>query len=84
MKRGPLQYLQNLFIGADEEGNAVLAGDPRHTISARTGYAQYRGKAWAKVCGPVINALMGSSRHCIEAAVHEGLVKPEEAAKWTG
>lgn len=72
---GPFRYVVNLLVGADEIGNAVLAGDPRHTISARTGYALHRGKTWAKVAAPVINTLMGSSEHCAHAARSEGLIK---------
>jgi hypothetical protein len=75
MDRGPLHYLRNLLIGADETGNAVLAGDPHHTISARTGYALVRGKRWAKVCAPIIEAVFGEG-HCIRSAIAEGLLPP--------
>lgn len=46
-----------------------------HTISARTGYAASRGKPWAKLAQPIINFLMGSSTHCHDAAVSEGLIQ---------
>lgn len=45
-----------------------------HSISARTGYASYRGKAWAKICEPIINFLMRNPKHCRQAAVSEGLI----------
>lgn len=84
MKRGPIQWLQNVLLGVDMTGNAALDGDVRQTISARTGYAQYRGKAWAKVAGPIINALMFNRHHCINAAESEGLITHEQAMKWKG
>jgi hypothetical protein len=77
MMPSPFRYLVNLLVGADEVGNAVLAGSPRHTISARTGYALHRGKTWAKLAAPVINTLMGSPDHCADAARSEGLIKPD-------
>lgn len=74
MDRGPLSYLRNLLIGVDETGNAVLAGDPHHTISARTGYALSHGKTWAKVAAPVIDGIFGEG-HCLSSAVAEGLLE---------
>jgi len=83
MKRGPVRYVLNLLLGIDETGNAVLAGDPSHTISARTGQALVRGKPWARYfAGPVVNALMLNRRHCVNAAVDEGLITPEEEAAY--
>lgn len=43
------------------------------TLSARTGYAAYRGKAWGRVCAKLIDALFGKG-HCFGAAVAEGLI----------
>lgn len=43
------------------------------TISARVGYAAYRGKAWGKLWAPVIDAVLGEN-HCLQAAHNEGLI----------
>ena len=69
MNRGPHQWL----IAWDQVINAILQGDARHTISARTGYAVYRGKRWAKVVAPIIDAFFGKG-HCEAQAKVEGLL----------
>lgn len=70
MKRGPHQ----VGIAIDELINAFLQGDARHTISARTGYAVYRGKRWGKLLAPMIDAIFGKG-HCEAQARAEGLIR---------
>lgn len=69
MKRGPLQVL----IALDETLNAVFGGSGRQTVSARAGYALTRGKLWARLAVPMIDALFGRG-HCIRQAEAEGLI----------
>lgn len=69
MTRGPWQWLRAL----DRFANALLGGDGSHTISARIGYAVARGKVWAKVAAPLVDALFGAG-HCRASAVAEGLI----------
>ena len=70
MKRGPHQIL----IAIDAFVNALFAGSARQTISARAGYGVYRGKFWAKVLAPMIDALFGKG-HCEAQARAEGLIR---------
>lgn len=69
MKRGPLQVL----IALDELLNALLWGDGHHTLSARIGQAQARGKRWAAVMIPLVDGLLGKG-HCQAQARLEGLL----------
>jgi len=66
--RGLLIFLDKLF-----DAFPLLSRGWR-TISARTGYAAFRGKAWGKLAARLIDALMGSETHCHDAAVSEGLI----------
>jgi len=52
----------------------VLWGDAKQSFSARTGYALYRGKLWARIMAPVINLLLWSRNHCTEQAREAGLI----------
>jgi hypothetical protein len=70
MKRGPWQMLRAL----DRLANAILWGDGDQTISARAGYAQYRGKAWGRIAAPIIDAITFEKNHCRKAAIREGLI----------
>lgn len=43
------------------------------TISARVGYASYRGKTWGRVCERLIDGAFGKG-HCRRTAIAEGLI----------
>jgi hypothetical protein len=70
MKRGPWQ----IVVALDLLLNAILGGSARQTLSARTGYALYRGKRWARVAAPIIDGLLFSRNHCTEQAREAGLI----------
>lgn len=70
MKRGPWQILRAL----DRLANAVLMGDGDQTLSARAGYAAYRGKRWGRVVSRIIDTLSRDKDHCRKAAAVEGLI----------
>lgn len=63
------KYLWNVLIAADQLGNALLAGDPRETISARLG----RWQTMAGWRGTVARALcrvmhIFDKNHCADSA----------------
>lgn len=72
MKRGPWQVLRAL----DRLANAILLGDGDQTLSARSGYAEYRGKRWASYAVAFIDFITNDPGHCHEAAIREGLIPP--------
>lgn len=74
MKRGPAQVTHALGAAFTRTLNAVLWGDAEQSLSARTGYALYRGKRWAKVVAPLIDGLLFSRNHCTEQAREAGLI----------
>ena len=76
MRRGPTQILHALGSAATRLLNALLWGDAHQSFSARTGYALYRGKRWAKIVAPMIDALLFSKNHCTEQAREAGLIPP--------
>ena len=73
-----MQGLQALFgspersigmaFAQDACGNALFGGDPRQSISERTGLALMLGKRWARIVAPVIDHFFGQN-HCREEAV---------------
>lgn len=71
MKRGPWQ----VALGLDYLLNALTWGSVKQTVSARAGYADYRGKRWARLVVPVIDAIFGGG-HCHRQAVREQLIRP--------
>lgn len=74
MKRGPVQIASALGSAFTRVLNTFLWGDAKQSFSARTGYALYRGKLWAKAMAPTINLLLWSRNHCTEQAREAGLV----------
>ncbi len=57
------RYIKNVFLGFDLFVNAVLAGDPRETISSRIGKKTARGEC--KLCKFICKYLDKiDSRHC--------------------
>lgn len=78
MKRGPWQVLRAL----DRLANALLLGDGDQTLSARAGYAHYRGKRWARPVVAFIDFIAREPGHCHEAAIREGLI-PEGTTRPT-
>ncbi len=73
-----MQGLQALFgspersirmaFAQDACGNALFGGDPRMSISERTGLGVMQGKRWARVVAPLIDAFFGKN-HCRDEAV---------------
>ena len=63
----PLQRLLNIAIVADEEGNALVGGKPRETISGSAGRALGARRWWAPAAVAAINAVFGQN-HCQDQA----------------
>jgi hypothetical protein len=59
----------NMAVALDQQGNALLGGDPRMTLSERSGLARMAGKRWAKTAVPLIDAVFGRG-HCHSEAVN--------------
>lgn len=72
-----MQGLQALFgspersirmaFAQDACGNALFGGDPRMSISERTGLGVMQGKRWARAVAPVIDYFFGHD-HCRQEA----------------
>lgn len=58
----------NMAISLDTCGNALTGGDPRMTLSERTGLAVMDGKRWGLLAAPVIDTFFGKD-HCREEAL---------------
>lgn len=58
----------NMAFSLDTCGNALFGGDPRMTLSERTGLAVMQGKRWARAVAPVIDLFFGPD-HCRDEAV---------------
>lgn len=58
----------NMAFSLDTCGNALFGGDPRMSISERTGLALMQGKRWAQIVAPCIDFFFGQ-HHCREEAV---------------
>lgn len=74
MKRGPTQIAHALGSASTRLLNAFAWGSAKQSFSARTGYALYRGKRWAKIVSPIINFILQSRDHCIEQAEEADLI----------
>jgi hypothetical protein len=57
----------NMSIALDACLNAETGGDPKETVSTRTGNALIDGKRWARIAAPVIDFFFGRG-HCLEKA----------------
>jgi len=57
----------NMAVSLDTCGNALLGGNPRQTLSERTGLALLEGKRWARIVAPVIDYFFGKD-HCRQEA----------------
>ena len=57
----------NMAVSLDTFGNTLLGGNPRQTISERTGLALLEGKRWARLVAPVIDYFFGKD-HCRQEA----------------
>lgn len=64
---GARERALNMAVAFDQSGNALFGGDPRQTISTRTGRALLAGKRWARIAAPVVDALFGAG-HCLSHA----------------
>lgn len=65
---GDPERSRRMALAIDMCGNALLGGDPRETISARTGRNLIAGKRWARIVAPVIDFFFGEN-HCRNAAL---------------
>ena len=66
-------YLGNLAVTLDQLGNGVVGGNAHGTLSARTWEAWCKGKRWARILRPVIDAVFGRG-HCERACIREAVV----------
>ncbi len=57
----------NMAVSLDTCGNALLGGNPRQTLSERTGLALLEGKRWARIVAPVVDYFFGHD-HCRQEA----------------
>lgn len=57
----------NMAVSLDTCGNALFGGDPRMTISERTGLAVMAGKRWGQIVAPVIDYFFWPD-HCRKEA----------------
>jgi hypothetical protein len=64
---GNVDRAQKMALALDECGNALFGGDPRMSISGRTGNGVILGYQWAKTLAPVIDFLFGKG-HCVSSA----------------
>ena len=65
-----LQYLFNVLNGLDRFANAVAAGDPRMTLSARMG--RDRALGICRLCRPICGFLdLFQKDHCAKAWASE-------------
>jgi hypothetical protein len=64
---GGVPYVKNLLLAIDILGSAVLAGMPGETLSGRAGTAQRQGRLRGRILAPIINFIMGSKTHCLDA-----------------
>lgn len=60
-----LRYIQNIGLGVDETGNALVGGDGHETISSRAAKAQRAGKVWGCVLCRFLNLFQ--KNHCEKA-----------------
>lgn len=60
---GSVERSLNMAFSLDTCGNALFGGDPRMTISERTGLALMEGKRWARIVTSVIDYFFGAD-HC--------------------
>lgn len=57
----------NMAVSLDTCGNALFGGDPRMTISERTGLGVMQNKRWARIVALVIDYFFGAN-HCRDEA----------------
>jgi len=60
-------YVFNVALGLDVLASAILGGMPGETMSGRAGTAQAQGKLRGRIFAPIINFIMGSPTHCVDA-----------------
>ena len=65
---GSVERSLNMAFSLDTCGNALFGGDPRMSISERTGLAVMAGKRWGRIVAPIIDFFFGPD-HCREEAV---------------
>jgi len=64
---GSSDRAKSMALAYDQCGNALFGGDPKVTISERTGNALIAGKRWAKIVTPIIDFFFGEG-HCLANA----------------
>ena len=65
---GSIDRARNMALAVDMTANALFGGNPRITISGRTGNGVILGYRWAKILAPVIDWFFGAG-HCANAAM---------------
>jgi hypothetical protein len=60
----------SMAMAQDQCGNALFGGDPKVTISERTGNALIAGKSWALFVAPCIDFFFGEG-HCLANATEQ-------------
>ena len=64
---GSIDRAHNMALAVDMTGNAMFGGDPRMSISGRTGNGYILGYQWALIIAPCIDFFFGFG-HCIGSA----------------
>ena len=64
---GNVRYVKSVLLAVDILGSALFNGIPGETISGRVGTAQKQGTLRGRLLAPIINFIMGSKTHCLDA-----------------
>lgn len=79
MSVAPARYGMNVLVAVDRLANALVAGDPRLTLSSRTFFALQKAQAtgrraplWARVLGAVLERIQPG--HLLAAAKYDEAV----------
>ena len=64
---GSILRAHNMALAVDMTANALFGGDPRMSISGRTGNGVILGYRWARILAPIIDFFFGAG-HCAGSA----------------
>lgn len=62
-----INWLSNVAAAISQFINALTCGNRDQSFSSRSYEARLYGKAWAYIAVPLINLVMLSKTHCLEA-----------------
>lgn len=62
-----MSWCYNSLLGLDLFASAMTGGRPGETLSGRAGTAQLQGKLKGRILAPIINFIMRSPTHCVDA-----------------